>query len=247
MVCKERLRGSIPFKLGLQQKARNIDYSPKPLCVIDCRKVSQFMWRSIRNLLRMYRQKTNFCQAGISNTVIQQTALYAAKTTRLEVQDPASYFILFKTTPGGRKKRLYIFCTSLSICCLSSFYKFIGYFISSAFHYFMQKTHQPNDLKFEPHCVQVCSRISQKNSSCWGKCVCVSSMKFHVVFFKSNLHCYWLYQKMSLLSIFCQYSSFTAGWPCTHCAQTVHAEPQEQLIKHNQTKFNSVHFPLPIK
>lgn len=79
--------------------------------------------------------------------------LYAAKTTRLEMQDPASYSIFFKSTPGGRKKRLYIICTSFN-------------------------------LKFEPHCVQVSLRISQKNSF---YCGCVSSMKFHVFFFKCNI------------------------------------------------------------
>lgn len=80
----------------------------------------------------MYCQKINICQAGISNTVVQQG---------------------FKSTPGGRKKRLYIICTSFN-------------------------------LKFEPHCVQVSLRISQKNSF---YCGCVSSMKFHVFFFKCNI------------------------------------------------------------
>lgn len=41
--------------------------------------------------------------------------LYAAKTTRFEMQDPASYSIFFKSTPGGRKKRLYIICTSFNL------------------------------------------------------------------------------------------------------------------------------------
>ena len=124
--------------------------------------------------------------------------------------------------------------------------KFIEYFTPHSFRAFFYRHNTSIQwLEVWSPCVQISQKISQKNSTTllWMCAAC----KVPRIFLNETLHSVTDISRKSLLYIFCRYSSFTAGWRCTQCAQTVHAEWQEQLIKHNQAKFNSVRFPLPIK